>query len=53
MKLISVCTDDMPLTMLQQMARRGRLEAKLSDEQFRGGASGRLAEVLQPEAATL
>ncbi|KAF8142259.1 hypothetical protein K438DRAFT_1911289 [Mycena galopus ATCC 62051] len=44
-------TDDMPLTMLRQMARRGRLEAKLSDDQVKGGLSGQLAEILQPATA--
>ncbi|KAJ7230744.1 hypothetical protein GGX14DRAFT_554224 [Mycena pura] len=43
--------DDMPLTMLRQMARRGRLEAKLKDEQLSGGLAGQLAEILQPGIA--
>lgn len=43
----------MPLTMLRQMARRSRLEAKLSDDQFNGGSGGQLAKVLQPETAAV
>ena len=41
----------MPLTMLRQMARHGRLEAKLKDEQLSGGLAGQLAEILQPGIA--
>lgn len=41
----------MPLTMLRQVARRGRLEAKLSDEQLQGGPVGHLAQILRPDLA--
>src|ERR1700761_9772251 len=41
----------MPLTMLRQMARRGRLEAKLNDEQADGGPVGQLAQILHPATA--
>ncbi|KAJ7083285.1 hypothetical protein C8R43DRAFT_909535 [Mycena crocata] len=43
--------DDMPLTMLRQMARRCRLEAKLRDEQSENGLAGDLAKILQPSVA--
>ncbi|KAK7013213.1 hypothetical protein R3P38DRAFT_2546681 [Favolaschia claudopus] len=43
--------EDMPLTMLRQMARRGRLEAQLSDGQLKAGALGQFSEILQPTIA--
>ncbi|KAJ6506588.1 hypothetical protein C8R45DRAFT_816835, partial [Mycena sanguinolenta] len=43
-------TNDMPLTMLRQMARRGRLEVQLADSQAKGGAAGKLAAVLRPDS---
>lgn len=44
-------SDDMPLTMLRQMARRGRLEAQFSDEQSKNTPAGHLAQILQPSTA--
>lgn len=41
----------MPFTMLHQIARRGRLEAKFSDEQSIPGPPGDLAKILQPTLA--
>lgn len=41
----------MPLTMLRQMSRRGRLEAKLNDEQSNSGPVSELARILQPGTA--
>ncbi|KAK7050363.1 hypothetical protein R3P38DRAFT_2503802, partial [Favolaschia claudopus] len=43
--------DDMPLTMLRQMARRCRLETKLRDEQANGSQIGQLSSILQPDTA--
>ncbi|KAJ6452864.1 hypothetical protein C8R47DRAFT_1204264 [Mycena vitilis] len=43
--------DDMPLTMLRQLARRCRLEAKIHDEQSAEGPAGDLARILQPVTA--
>ncbi|KAJ6779223.1 hypothetical protein DFH09DRAFT_992899, partial [Mycena vulgaris] len=43
--------DDMPVTMLTQVARRGRLEAKFSDEQLKDSYAGHLAQILQPGLA--
>src|ERR1700761_8447348 len=40
----------MPLTVLRQMARCGRLEA-LNDEQADGGPVGQLAQILHPATA--
>ncbi|KAK7005408.1 hypothetical protein R3P38DRAFT_2794600 [Favolaschia claudopus] len=37
--------------MLRQMARRGRLEAQLSDGQLKGGITGQFSEILQPGTA--
>ncbi|KAJ6524069.1 hypothetical protein DFH09DRAFT_937439 [Mycena vulgaris] len=37
--------------MLTQVTRRGRLEAQFSDEQFKDGHAGRLAEILKPDLA--
>lgn len=41
----------MPLTMLRQITRRGRLEAKFSDEQSKDTFVGQLAQILQPSTA--
>ncbi|KAJ7092107.1 hypothetical protein C8R43DRAFT_908207 [Mycena crocata] len=43
--------DDMPLTMLRQMARRCCLEAKLRDSQSENGPASDLAKILQPNIA--
>ncbi|KAJ7119217.1 hypothetical protein C8R43DRAFT_960148 [Mycena crocata] len=43
--------DDMPLTMLTQIARRGRLEAHLTDQQMNDGHPGQLAQILKPQVA--
>ncbi|KAJ7150883.1 hypothetical protein C8R43DRAFT_887002 [Mycena crocata] len=43
--------DDMPVTMLTQIARKGRLEALFTDEQSKEGYPGELAKILQPVIA--